>query len=92
MGFGGFAAGALVAGAVLWSIVTADVELSRVLAAGPRIAEFLGRMFPPDPSVMNEILKGGAETLRIAILGTLGAVVLSVPLGILASETMRVTV
>lgn len=87
-GFGGFAAGALVAGAVLWSIVTADVELSRVLAAGPRIAEFLGRMFPPDPSVMNEILKGSAETLRIAILGTLGAVVLSVPLGILASETM----
>ena len=45
-------------------------------------------MVPPDPTVMNEIMKGSAETLRIAILGSLGAVILSVPLGILASETM----
>mgnify|MGYP000097206288 FL=1 len=87
-GFGGFAAGALVAGAVLWSFATTDVELSRLLSAGPRIADFVGRMVPPDPTVMNEIVKGSAETLRIAILGTLGAVILSVPLGILASETM----
>ena len=87
-GFSGFVAGALVAGAVLWSFATTDVEVSRLLRAGPRIGDFLGRMFPPDPSVMKEIVKGGAETLRIAILGTLGAVLLSVPLGILASETM----
>ena len=86
--FSSFAAGGLVAGAVLWSFVTTDVELSRLLTAGPRIGDFLGRMFPPDTSVVEEILKGSAETLRIAILGTLGAVLLSVPLGILASETM----
>lgn len=85
---GGFAAGALVAGAVLWSFATADVELSRLAASGPRIADFLGRMVPPDLTVTREILDGSAETLRIAILGTLGAVILSVPLGILASETM----
>ncbi len=87
-GFGGFAAGAFVAGVVLWSFATTDVELSRLLSAGPRIANFLGRMFPPDPTVMSEIVKGSAETLRIAILGSLGAVIFSVPLGILASETM----
>ena len=85
---GGFWAGMLVAGVVLWSLITTDVELSRLLSAGPRIADFLGRMFPPDPTVMDEIWKGSAETLRIAILGTVGAVILSVPLGILASETM----
>ncbi len=85
---GGFWAGMLIAGAVLWSLVTTDVELSRLLSAGPRIADFFGRMFPPDPTVMEEIWKGSAETLRIAILGTVGAVVLSIPLGILASETM----
>lgn len=87
-GYGGFAAGALVAGAVLWSFATAEVELSRLLSAGPRIAGFFARMFPPDPTVWNEILKGSAETLRIAVLGSLGAVILSVPLGVLASETM----
>ena len=85
---GGFWAGMLVAGVVLWSLITTDVELSRLLSAGPRIADFLGRMFPPDPTIMDEIWKGSAETLRIAILGTLGAVFFSVPLGILASETM----
>tara|TARA_R110000868_G_scaffold197663_3_gene443911 strand:+ start:6972 stop:7388 length:417 start_codon:yes stop_codon:yes gene_type:complete len=87
-GFGGFATSALVAGAILWSFVTTDVELSRLVSAGPRIADFLVRMFPPDPTVMAEIRKGSAETLRIAILGSLGAVILSIPLGILASETM----
>ncbi|MEQ9038838.1 MAG: phosphonate ABC transporter, permease protein PhnE [Silicimonas sp.] len=85
---GGFWAGLLVAAVVLWSLITTDVELSRLLSAGPRIADFLGRMFPPNPTIMDEIWKGSAETLRIAILGTLGAVILSVPLGILASETM----
>ena len=85
---GGFWAGLLVAGVVLWSLITTDVELSRLLSAGPHIADFLGRMFPPDPTIMDEIWKGSAETLRIAILGTLGAVFFSVPLGILASETM----
>ena len=85
---GGFWAGMLIAGAVLWSLITTEVELSRLQSAGPRIADFLGRMFPPDATVMDEIWKGSAETLRIAILGTLGAVFFSVPLGILASETM----
>jgi len=85
---GGFWTGMMVAGVVVWSLVTADVELSRLLTAGPRIADFFGRMFPPDPTVIDEIWKGSAETLRIAILGTVGAVILSVPLGILASETM----
>lgn len=85
---GGFLVGVLVAGVVVWSLATTDVELSRLLSAGPRIADFIGRMFPPDPTVMDEIWKGSTETLRIAILGTVGAVILSIPLGILASETM----
>ena len=74
-GIGGFAASTLVAGAILWSFMTTDVEFSRLLSAGPRIAEFLGRMFPPDPTVMREIMKGGAETLRIAILGPLPGII-----------------
>lgn len=87
-GSGSFMAAVLVAGAVLWSLATTDVEMTRLASAGPRIADFLSRMFPPDPSVMDDIIKGSAETLRIAIIGTLGAVFLSVPLGLLASETI----
>lgn len=87
-GYSGFLAGVLIGAAVLWSFVTTEVEFGRLLSAGPRIADFIGRMFPPDPTVTAEIIKGSAETLRIAILGTLGAVAMSVPLGILASDTM----
>lgn len=83
-----FATSSLIAGVVIWSFGTTEVEPDRLLSAGPRIAEFISRMFPPDFSVMPQIIKGGTETLRIAILGTLGAVILSLPLGILAAETM----
>lgn len=86
--FGGFFAGMIVAGAVIWSLATTDVELSRLLSAGPRVFDFLGRMFPPDSTIMQEIVKGSAETLRIAVLGTVGAIFLSAPLGLMASETM----
>lgn len=78
----------VIAAAVIWAAASSDVGVDRILSSGPRIADFLERMFPPDPSVMPEIFKGTAETLRIAILGTFGAVLLSVPLGVLASETM----
>lgn len=39
---------------------------------------------PPDASVLPEILTGSAETLRIAVIGTLGAVVLGPLPGIIA--------
>lgn len=78
----------LIAAAVLWASVTTDVEPTRLAEAGARIAEFLGRMVPPDPSVMPEVVKGTAETLRIAILGTVGCVVASVVLGLLAAESL----
>ena len=79
---------ALIGGAVLWAGITADIDPSRLADAGVRIAEFLGRMLPPDPSVMPEVVKGTAETLRIAILGTVGCVAASVVLGLLAAGTI----
>jgi phosphonate transport system permease protein len=63
--------------AVLWAAGNADIGLEKLPGAGPRLAEFLGRMIPPDLSVWPEVLTGLTETLRIAILGTLFAVVLS---------------
>lgn len=87
-GMDNIATSVLIAAIVLWAFATTDVDFLRIISSGPRLADFLGRMFPPDPSVIPEIWKGTTETLRIAILGSLGAVVLSVPLGILASETM----
>ena len=83
-----FWAGLAVVAAVLWASVSSDMAPARLLSSGGRIADFLDRMLPPDLSVMPEIWKGTAETLRIAILGTAGAVIASVPLGLMASETL----
>jgi phosphonate transport system permease protein len=77
-----------IAAAVVWAAATTDIAWDRLAEAGPRLWEFLGRMLPPDASVMPEVARGLAETLRIAILGTLGCVVASLVLGPLASERL----
>jgi phosphonate transport system permease protein len=78
----------VLAAALVWSLGSADMGLEKLPGAMPRLGEFFGRMIPPDFSIWPEVLKGIAETLRIAILGTFFAVLLSVPLGILAAETL----
>ncbi len=50
--------------------------------------DFLKRMLPPDLSVLPVVVESSAETLRIAILGTCGCILLSIPFGILAAETL----
>lgn len=78
----------LIGGAVIWAGLSADISTAKLSSAAPRLADFLGRMVPPDWSVGPEILKGLLETLRIAILGTFFSVILSAGLAVLASETL----
>jgi phosphonate transport system permease protein len=80
--------GLAIAAVVVWAGATTDIDWGRLADAGPRIAEFLGRMIPPDPSVLPEVARGLAETMRIAVLGTLGCVLGSLVLGPLASERL----
>ena len=54
----------------------------------PRIAEFLGRMVPPDWSVWKVVARASLETLEIALLGTLIGLVISFPLGFLAASNL----
>ncbi|KZL09057.1 phosphonate ABC transporter, permease protein PhnE [Pseudovibrio sp. Ad26] len=76
------------AAVVVWSGMSADIDLSKLASSGARMGDFLSRMYPPNLSVWPEVQKGLLETLRIAILGTLGSVFLSAFLGILAAETL----
>jgi len=75
-------------GAVVWAVLTSDVEMAKLADAGPRLWDFLVRMMPPDTSIWQDMMRGLTETLRIAILGTLFSVILSAGLGVLASETL----
>jgi phosphonate transport system permease protein len=73
---------------VLWALLDTEVDPARLGAAGARTLAFLKRMFPPDLSVMPEVAEATLETLRIAILGTLGCVIASSALGVLAADTL----
>ena len=77
-----------IAALVVWSWVASDIELDKLTTSGGRIVDFLARMIPPDLSVLPVVIESSAETLRIAVLGTCGCIVLSVVFGLLAAETL----
>ncbi len=45
----------VIGGAILWASAGTEVDLPRLAAAGTRMADFLGRMVPPDLSVLPEV-------------------------------------
>lgn len=51
-------------------------------------AKFLGRMFPPDFKQNDVLWDGIAETLQIAVLASLGGIVLSLPIGLLGARNL----
>lgn len=85
---GHFSLSLMLAVLILWSWTGSDLDLHRLAASGTRIVEFLGRMMPPDLSVLPVVIESSAETLRIAVLGTVGCVMLSGIFGFLAAETL----
>lgn len=78
----------VLAALIVWSWSGSDIELDKIATSGGRILEFLGRMLPPDFSVLPVVIESSAETLRIAVLGTLGCVLLSIVFGLFAAETL----
>jgi phosphonate transport system permease protein len=78
-----------VAAAVLawlaWDTGADPVRLARGL---PWIADFIGRMMPPDLRVLPAALAGALKTVEIALLGTAVAAVLALPLGFLSARNV----
>lgn len=84
----GWVASALLFAAVAWAWHGTGFDLDRLADSPPRIAAFLGRMVPPDLSVVNTVLQATVETLQIAFLGTVLSAVASIGLGLLAAATL----
>ncbi|ELZ38806.1 phosphonate ABC transporter, permease protein PhnE [Halorubrum tebenquichense] len=75
---------ALVAFAVSWRFL--DMGVTNVETVPREIRDLLTRMYPPDLAYAPEIVDPLVETIHIAALGTLGALVLAVPVALLAAE------
>ena len=76
-------AGIAVLGWTAWDTGADPVRLARGL---PWMADFIRRMFPPDPRVLPAALAGALTTVEIALLGTAVAAVIALPLGFLSAR------
>jgi len=65
-----------------------ELSVTTVLAGLPHIADFVGRMFPPDLSALGTAITLMGETLAMAVTGTVIGVVLAVPTALLAARTV----
>jgi len=75
-----------VLGVFVWSAWATEVSASRVMEGLPFMLDFIRRMVPPDLSVMGHALRGAIQTLEIAVVGTLTAAVLALPMGFAAAR------
>lgn len=72
---------------LLWDT---DVSLLRLQRGLPWMADFILRMFPPDFRVLGSALKGALQTFEIAVVGTMTAALLALPLGFLSARNVAV--
>lgn len=71
-----------------WAMAGADVQLSRMLAGGPRLVDFLSRLYPPDTEAAATVFQATLETLQIALAGTFLSILASIILGVLAAANL----
>ena len=72
--------------AALWSVSALDIEWSFLLDAHQQAADLAGRMWPPRWDYLPKIVGPLVETVHIATLGTMAAVVLALPVAFLAAR------
>jgi len=66
-----------------------EIDLKELLGNSSKyILDVVGRMLPPDFSNFNKLARSMLETLEIAMLGTLLAIVLSVPMALLSARNI----
>jgi phosphonate transport system permease protein len=80
--------GGRIAAAVLaaWMLSRLGITWAYVADAPSQVGDLLRRMFPPDWSFAGALIEPLVQTINIATLGTAVAVVLSVPIAVLAAR------
>lgn len=71
-----------------WAARGSQVSFGELSKGLPWIADFLGRMVPPNWAFLNKLVVPAIETVQIAIWGTLLAILLAVPVCFLAARNL----
>ena len=72
--------------AIAWALTSIEVIWAWVWGAPEQIGDLFGRMYPPDPSNLETILKVLWDTVNIATFATTFAVLLSLPVAYIAAQ------
>lgn len=71
-----------------WTAWDTGSDPARFVRGLPWMADFVRRMLPPDLTVLPAALRGALTTVEIALLGTVAAAVLALPLGFLSARNV----
>ena len=71
-----------------WTAWDTGADPVRLAHGLPWIADFVGRMLPPDLAVLPAALLGAVKTVEIALLGTAVAAALALPLGFVSARNV----
>ncbi|MGC9312619.1 MAG: phosphonate ABC transporter, permease protein PhnE, partial [Sediminispirochaetaceae bacterium] len=82
---GRYSAFFLVAVLLAWTFSTIDIFWPWVWSAPEEISDLFSRMIPPNPLTIPEIVPALIETINIASIGTLFAVILALPVAYFAA-------
>ena len=75
-------------GVLWWAADGTQLSVSTLVKGWPWIADFLGRMLPPNWAYAQNLLKPAIETVQIALWGTLLGVVLALPVCFFAARNL----
>ena len=73
---------------VVYACGQMDISLDRVAVGMRNAAHFLGRLFPPNFTRWELLLKGLTESMEIAVLASTLGILLSLPIGFLAARNL----
>jgi len=69
-----------------WSAQGTGTSISEFVRGLPGMADFLGRMVPPDREILSRLYKPLVETIQLAVVGTTLGVLLAFPLSFLGAR------
>ena len=70
----------------VYSYLQLPVHYQFISSAHVHLFDLLSRMYPPNIAYASELVGPTIETIHIAILGTIGALIISIPVALLAAE------
>ena len=76
----------LVVALIVWSMVGVEFSLVRMVRGLPLMADFLGNLWPPNSAYWTKMLPAILDTLQMAVVGLIVAMILAAPLAVLAAR------